>query len=236
MPHDLRSQLSEFAAPDARTNAAFDALLADYRLYHLTFSIVAGVFLAGFVTLTIFSWRRFRRLRRDPQRARRFERFIYIAFTSGAVLVSMLLALLIAANISNVVDPIHGFAGAIDSLHKPRSPQSAALREAFTSWLQTGATPLPQPIQSSIDQRLAWQRPKAIICVLLFVALATTATWIWRKLIRLSRQPEGVWRPSTLALLAAGIATNCVCLLLMLMVLGNVQASVAPLSLTMFYS
>lgn len=236
MPHDLRSQLSEFVLPDARSNAAFDALLADYRLYHLTFSIVAGLFLAGFTTLAVFSWRRFRRLQRAPWPANRFERFIYVAFTTGAAIVSMLLVLLIGANVSNVIDPMQGFAGAIDGLHNPRSPQSAVLREAFTSWLETGATPLPQPIQTALDQRLAWQRPKAIICALLFLALTASAVWIWRKMIRLSREQQGARRPSILALLAAGIATNGVCLLLMLMVLGNVQASIAPLSLTLFYS
>ena len=42
-------------------------------------------------------------------------------------------------------------------------------------------------------------------------------------------------RPKDVALLAAGVVAGPVCVILMAMVIGNTQASVAPLSMTLFY-
>jgi len=58
---------------------------------------------------------------------------------------------------------------------------------------------------------------------------------IWRTLIRRSRLRPKVWTPKDVTLLAAGLLCGPVCLLLMLMVIGNTQASFAPLSMTLFY-
>jgi hypothetical protein len=106
---------------------------------------------------------------------------------------------------------------------------------AFDSWLQSGSSQVPSLVQRKIDDRLAWQRPKAIVCSVLLVLSVVLTAHVWRTLIRRSRVPDARRRPREVLLMLAGLAAVPYCLLLMLMVMGNTQASLAPMSMTLFY-
>ncbi len=60
-------------------------------------------------------------------------------------------------------------------------------------------------------------------------------TRTWRSLLRRSRAGRADRTPMDLALLAGGLAAVPAGLVLAAMVIGNAQASVAPLVLTMLY-
>ena len=107
--------------------------------------------------------------------------------------------------------------------------------QAFKTWLQSGSTQVPSLIQRKIDERLAWQRPKAIISSLLLIVFVVLSARIWHTLIRGSRLHEARWKLKEVSLLTAGVTTVNACLLLMLMVMGNTQGSISPLSLTLFF-
>jgi len=113
--------------------------------------------------------------------------------------------------------------------HRGRAIQS------FATWLQSGQTDTPTLVTARIDDRLAWQRPKAIICSVLLVVVLALCAQIWRTLIRGSRKRQHGWTPKDVSLVAAGLLGGAACLVLMLMVIGNTQASLAPLSMTLFY-
>jgi len=126
-----------------------------------------------------------------------------------------------------VIDPRTGFAGALGLLGAPKHGTStAALQDAFAGWLRSGGDAVPPEVAAAIDGRLAWQRPKAVICSVLLVAAVTATALAWRAIARGSGR--------RLLRLGAVVGTGA-CLLLMLMVLGNVQGSIAPLSLTLFF-
>ena len=92
---------------------------------------------------------------------------------------------------------------------------------------------MPTLIERRIDERLAWQHPKAIICCALLAVFAVLSVRLWRTLISKSRVRTASWTFNDRALLLAGAGTVLACVLLMLMVIANTQASIAPIAITM---
>jgi hypothetical protein len=143
--------------------------------------------------------------------------------------------LIVAANISNVVHPQAGFAQSIPDLGTPQGgTHKAALHQAVATWVQSGSASMPSLLEDGVHNRLAWQRPKAIVCSLLFMVLAGFTAHLWRRLIHL-RASEAAWSLKEKALIiTAGLAVPTT-LLLMLMALANTQASFAPIMLTLLF-
>lgn len=236
MTSTLHDTLEELLLSGSEANPALNALLDDYAKFHVAFIAVAGCFLLAFAVLATFCWRRFRRARASATRTWSFERVTYLFFAASSVIFGLMMALLVAANASNVADPRHGFSGGLGMLGTPRAGTRAAeLHQSFATWLQSGQIDTPTLVSARIDDRLAWQRPKAIICSVLLVMVLLLSARVWRALIRKSRVRQGGWTPKDVTLFAAGLLAGPVCLVLMLMVVGNTQASLAPLSMTLFY-
>ncbi|HEY7071390.1 MAG TPA: hypothetical protein VH479_14785 [Acidimicrobiales bacterium] len=213
---------------------ALNGLLHDYAKYHAVLVVVGGAFVAGFLVLSAFSWRRFRRAPKPGGRRWTFERRTFLFFATASLVLGGMLALVVAANLSNALAPRHGFAAAVDTIGTPgRGTPMAQLHEAFTTWLRSGGSQRPALVQSRIDDRLAWQRPKAIICAVLLAVLAVLGARIWRRLVRTSRARRPTGRDR--ALLAAGVGTGLACLLLVVMVVANTQACLAPLTMTLLF-
>lgn len=235
MSDGLRSTLDELVRSRPGSNPAFDALVGDFARYHLVLALVGGAFLAAFVGLGCLSWSRFRRAGASGDRRWTFARTTYLAATVLSVGVGLLLALIVVANVSTAADPRPGFAGAVPMIGAPAagSPR-AELQGSFDEWLQSGSTRVPETVQRSVDDRVAWQRPKAIICVTLLLGFAVLGARTWRSLLA-SRERGGRWRLTDVARLALGLGAVAVGLLLMLMVMGNTQAAVAPRAMTLFF-
>ena len=67
------------------------------------------------------------------------------------------MALIVAANISNVLNPQQGFSGVVGMLGTSQTDeQKVQLHQSFNTWLQSGSTHAPALIQSKINDRLAW--------------------------------------------------------------------------------
>lgn len=236
MNDGLHDKLKELLLSASDSNPALNSLLDDYARYHAAFIAVGGIFLLGFLLLAIVAWRRFRRTPRSANRTWSVERAIYLWFAVLSFTSAAIMALLVAANMSNVADPRHGFSGAIGMVGNPApGTRGAELHQAFLDWLQQGTTGTPGRVSAAIDARLAWQRPKAVICSALLVVCVVVCARVWRNVIRRSRAHEARWTIRDRARLVSGVLAGPVCLLLMLMVIGNTQASFAPLSMTLFY-
>ena len=228
----LRGTLRDLLASHA-DNAALERLLADYARFHLVLVVVAGLFLLALLALSAGCWRRYFLTRRSAAPSGTFERRVWGGFGLLSAGVASFLGLVVAANLSNVRDPRHGFAGALGLLGTP-SPGSrrAALQASFDTWLAGGTGELPSPVVRAIDDRLAWQAPKAVVCSVLLVLLVAASVLLWRALLARSRTPEaGPLR----AWAALGLLPVAAAAVVMLMVMGNTQASLAPLAMTLFY-
>lgn len=232
----LPDTLKELVGSGTDSHAALNVLISDYARFHLVLVLVGGLFLLIMLALSVFFWRRFTRAQRTELRKWTFERRTYFVFGVVSVLVSLFLALIVAANVSNVVNPRHGFSGSLPLLSAAAAgTQAAEVHQSFETWLQSGSPDVPSVVQAAVDDRLSWQRPKAIICTVLLVAFALLSAAVWRILIRKSRVREGRRPLAEWGLLLLGIVAVGACLVLMLMVMGNTQASLAPLSMTLFY-
>ncbi len=237
MHEDLRCRLTTLLESDGSSNAAFTALLGDYTRYHVALSVVGGIFLSLLLALSFVCWRGFRRAPRPAGAGRwTFERTTYLAFALVSALVSLFLSVIVAANVSTSLNPRQGFAGSLSMLGTTQGGSATRGRyDAFEAWIESGSSGVPSQVQDLVQQRLAWQQPKAAISAALLVIVALACAGIWRSLIRRSRRGAGQWTLGATARVLTGIATASMCLVLMLMVMGNTQASLAPISMTMFF-
>jgi fructose-specific phosphotransferase system IIC component len=225
---DLRSRLTKLVESDGSSNDAFTALLGDYTRYHVALAVVGGTFLLVLLALCYFFWRRFRRAPR-PAEARRwtFERTTYFAFGVVTALVALFLVAIVAANVSTSLNPRQGFAGSLSMLDTMGGDSATQGRyDAFDAWIASSSPAVPSQVHALVEQRLAWQQPKAAITAVLLVIVALACAGIWRSLIRRSRRGVGQWTRGAGSRLLTGIAAAATCLVLMLMVMGNTQASV----------
>jgi hypothetical protein len=198
-------------------NPALETILADYRQYHAVLVVVAAIFVIALVVLVVACVRSLRSARRSPTGATRRQIWTYRLFIISSILLGLFLLLVMAANLSTVIDPEAGFAG-VDQSGK-----------ALSAWLASGSPSVPAGVQAAVDDRLAWQRPKAIVVSILLVLVVVGAVAIWRRWIAGTSPSRGV----NVLLLASGIITTGIAVLLMLMVMGNVQASMAPIAITL---
>ena len=234
MSDELQDTLSELLQSGSTSNPALNRLLDDYATYHVVLVVIGAFFVLAVSALTVFSLQQFRRSADANDRRWSFERKTYFCFgvLSGAV--SLLLTVIVVANLGNARNSREGFAGVVDALSPtPPGARTHELHQAFTSWLQSGAASMPALIGRRIDERLAWQQPKAIICSALLVVFAVLSVRLWRTLIRRSRARTSSWTVTDRALIVTGSSTALACLLLMLMVIGNAQASIAPILMTL---
>lgn len=236
MADDLQTTLRDLLRAGAEPNAVLDLLVRDYQRFHLVLVLVGGLFLVLLLGAALALWRGWLRARQGADPSRRFERRVLVG---GAVVVSgvsLLLAVVVAANLSTVLSPRQGFAGSVRLLGAPaEGTRTAAVQESVVTWLADGGTDrVPASLRRSIDDRLSWQRPKAVITSVLVVVVSALGLLAWRRLVRRTRSSGGRATARDLPLLLGGCAAGAVAFVLMLMVMGNTQGAVAPLSLTLF--
>ncbi len=234
MSDELQDTLNELLHSGSTSNPALNRLLDDYSTYHVVLVATGGLFVIVLSVLTAFFWRRFRRSTSTNDRRSSFERTTYLCFGVLSCAVTLLLTVIVGANLGNARNPRQGLAGVATGLG-PAVPgtRTNELHQAFTTWLQSGTKGLPTLIERRIDARLAWQQPRAIIACALLAVFAVLAVRLWRTLIGKSRERTSSWTVNDRALLLAGVGTVLSCLPLMLMVIGNTQASVAPIVMTL---
>ena len=199
------------------TSPAYDQLLTADRNFHVVFLIVGGLFTLLLLLFSVFSWVRFKRARR-----RTFERRSYFSFGAVSLALGLIMAAVFWGNVTSVVNPRQTLSGTTFS-------------RAGQTWLQSGRAQISPLLQHAIDERLAWQRPKAVICGILLVAFVTLTVFIWQTLLRRSGAGRPFRKLSRRLMLGAGVLSAVSCLLLMLMVIGNTEGAFVPLFLTVQY-
>jgi hypothetical protein len=207
------------------SNPAYERLLQDYTDYHLALVVVGGVFVLALLVFGVVSWARLGRVPKG------FERRTHLAFAIGSTGVGLLLGLVVAANLSNVLNPQQGLAGAIGTPGDLKPAASAELTRSLGAWMRSGSTEVPRVIQGEVDARLAWQEPKAVISALLLVAFVALSVYLWRGAIARSRATGRAGFGRVLA----GSVSVAATFVLILMVMGNTQALYAPIVMTLLF-
>ncbi|XSG75007.1 hypothetical protein ACP8Y2_22825 [Herpetosiphon llansteffanensis] len=232
----LQATLTRLNQAESTTNPAYTTLLNDYTTYHAVLVVEGGLFTLVLGGLGIVLWRRFKRAKTPNQGFWSFERNVYAYLGLASTTLAIGLLLIVAANLSNVINAQAGFAKTIPDLRSSAGTPKAALYQAVESWAETGSAATPAILQHQIDNRLAWQGPKALVASMLLLIFAFATTKLWQKLIRASRSNQGRWKLQGQAQLALGILAVPTTGLLMLMALANTQGSLAPITLTLLFS
>jgi uncharacterized membrane protein len=196
---ELPTTLQHLLRAHADSNPAFNALLDDYAEYHAVLAVLGGVVTSGLVLLAVRAWRRSR------------------AFAAASAALGLLIAVIVFANAGNALNPRHGLEGTIPMLRTTQpGTEQAQVQQATNAWLRSGSADKPRLLQDKIDARLSWQRPKAVITSVLFVAFVGLCIRFRRRRI-----------VSTVTMLCA--------LVLLVMAVANTQASFAPVVVTVLY-
>ena len=233
---DLQNTLSSLLQSGSHSNPAYNTLLHDYTTYHAVLVIEGTMFVLLLIVLSVYFWRRFKRTQKAENHTWTFEKKAYFCFGLACTVVTLGMLLIVAANVSNVVNPQEGFAQSIPDLGTPQAgTQKAALHQAVNTWAQSGSASMPSMLENGVRNRLSWQRPKAIVCSILLVVFAVFTTHVWRKLVH-SRASEAVWSLKEKALIITGVLAVPTTLVLMIMALANTQAAFAPITLTLLFS
>jgi heme/copper-type cytochrome/quinol oxidase subunit 2 len=202
----------------------------------MVFLIVGGLFTLILLTLSILFWTRYKKTPKTATSEWTFEKKTYFSFSLLTTIVGLFMALIVGANTSTVLNPQQGFSKAVGMLGTSQSgTHMDQLHQSLNIWLQSGNTHVPVLVQSKINDRLVWQLPKAIICSALLALFVMVSVYIWGMLIRQSKMHETKRKLKEKMMLFSGVVSVAFCLLLMLMVIGNMQGVFAPLLLTLLY-
>ncbi|MBV9228498.1 MAG: hypothetical protein JOZ18_04225 [Chloroflexi bacterium] len=231
---NLQSTLSKLIQSGSRSNPAMNILINDYTEYHVVLVVVGGFLVLIFILLSIFFWTQFKRTPKAAKRKWTFEKKTYFSLGALCTVVGLLIALIVAVNATNVLNPQHGFSLLVDSLGTPKvGTQTDKLYQAFNTWIQSGSTNIPSLIQGKIQERMAFHTTRVIVGGVLLVVFVALSTGIWGTLIKKSRVRESKWGLKERALLVFGAATITFSLLLMVIVVANMQGAFAPITLTL---
>ena len=107
-------------------------------------------------------------MRFKQARRRTFERRSYFSFGTVSLILGLAMTVVYWANVTSVVNPRQTLSGTTFS-------------RIGQTWLRSGRAQISPLLQHAIDERLAWQRPKAIICSILLVAFVTLTVFLWRR-------------------------------------------------------
>lgn len=234
--NNLQNTLNQLLHSGSRSNPAMNVLINDYITYHLVLVVVGGFFVLIFLLLSLFLWIQWKRTSKVAPRTWTAEKKIYFFLGAVSAIAGLLIALIVTVNATTVANPQPGFSSLIDSLGTPKAGTQMDTRyQAFNTWLQSDRAHMPSLIQSMVDERLAWQRPKAVVSGVLLVVFAALSTGLWRTLLKKSQRHESTWGLKERALLVSGVATITFSLLLIVIVVANMQGAVAPLTLTLAF-
>lgn len=226
----LKKTLEQALAAGRGGNRALDALIADYARYHLALVVVGGLML---LAVSLLVWWCARRAKAAAREGRRWTsgRVTLLGLAAAGGAVSLLLAVVVAANIGTAVSPDRGFEGAVASLGVARAGTgSAAVHDAYAGWIASASSDAPPGVEEAVGNRLAWQAPKAGVTTVLLVL---AACWVLHLVRRLSHADDDPGQRVARRILSLAVAT-VTAFVLMLMVMGNTQAAVAPVAITMF--
>ena len=165
---NLQNTLYHLAQSGSFSNPAYRTLLHDYTTYHAVLFIEGGIFMLILMALSIYFWQQFGRMPKTTTHNWTFEKKAYFSFGLVSTVVTLFMLLIVAANLSNILNPQEGFIHSIPDLGTPQEgTQKAVLYQAVDIWARSGSVQLPPILQNEVDKRLSWQRPKAIICSIL---------------------------------------------------------------------
>ena len=231
MNDELQSTISDIVKRDWRANPAVRALMDDYIEYHRVLALVGVVVTLALLATSLNLLRSYWRHRRITEPGARFRKRVFLGVGTYVGALGLLFALLTAVNAATATQPIPGFTSIVET-STPRN--DSAVGRSLITWVRSGSPETPSIIETKVKERLAWQRPKAIVCGLLFAAFVALSRKLWRSLLNGAHRGMSSRRTKRTVTLVAGVGSVLASTLLLVMSIANTQASLAPLSISVF--
>jgi hypothetical protein len=229
MNDPLHATLSYMIQSDSWANPAMHALLNEYVKFHLVEFVATGCVVLILLLFSLLMWIRFTRTPRTADHKWAFEKKVYFSFGLLSIVVSLFFALVCVANASNTFDPVPGFAYLATS---STTTDHSAVGHALNEWITSGNSDIPPVIQQKVQERLAWQGPKAIVSGILLVVGVALSLLLWDALLKSRRVNGSKWTLPERTCFVGGIVAVAFSLLMLVLVLANMQAALAPLTIT----
>jgi hypothetical protein len=225
----LHATLNHMIQSGSWSNPAMHTLLTDYAKFHLVLVIAGGCTVIVLGLLSIIFWMRWKRTPNGDKHQWTFAKKVYFSFGLLSTAVSLLLALIVAANATNAFDPVPGFSLLANST---TTSDSSQLGHALNAWITSGNSTVPPLIQQKVQDRLAWQRPKAIVSGILLILFVVLSFFLWNALLQKTKGKASKWQMKEATYFICGIATLTFSFFLLVLVLANMQGAIAPLTIT----
>jgi hypothetical protein len=229
MSNDLRTTMSKQLASGWQANPAMNLLVNDYAKYHTIFVIAGSFLVLAFTLLSLFFWVKFKKAPTSYKSKWGFAKKTYFCFGISSSIVSLFFALLVVANASNAFSPISGFSYLARS---STTSSESDLGRALNEWVRSRNERIPAIIEQRVHNRIAFQRPKAIVCGFFLVFFVAFSVHLWDSLLRAIRKDELSWTLKQKTTFVSGIVMVNLCLLMVVMVVANTQGAIAPMTMS----
>lgn len=228
--NELRNTLNELIKSGSQTNSVMNKIINDYARYHTIIVILCGSLVLIFALLSIIFWTRFKRIPKIGKSKWKFEKKVYLSFGILSSSFALLLLLIVVANVTNALNPRHGFSLAVVPSVSKGEIQTDELHHEFSQWVKTGNTNIPPIIKNQINEVAKFHTTKAIYSGILLVIFVAVSIILWNMLIKKSKAENSKWRLKEIAYFIFGICTVAISLLMLVVVVANIQGALAPLT------
>lgn len=234
MSSDLVNLIRDYINSGSRSNKAVEILIGDYAKYHLVMVLIGSISSLLLLCLAFIQISEFGVSKNLLANIRTLKGKIHFYMGSLSAFLGSLLALVVIGNLGNAVKPRSGLLNSLPMLEDRFNRNNSRIHQiSFFDWLKSGDSHIPKEIARIVNERLAWQRPKAILCFFLLVLVIFLSKHIWRSLIQNS---QSLSRLRVVTQFSGGIATTLFAALFLVMFIGNTQGAIAPISLSLFFS
>jgi hypothetical protein len=107
--NEVQSTLSQMIKSGKQTSPAMNTLINDYAKYHAIMVILGGSLVLILVLLSMIFWTKFKRIPKINKLRWEFEKKVYFSFGILSSIVASLMLLIVVANVTNTINPLHGF-------------------------------------------------------------------------------------------------------------------------------
>lgn len=236
---ELQQALKEIIEFGISPSPAMSRIIFDYANYHAIMVMMSGMLFLLFGFLSYAFWVKFKKLPKRSQVKWDFEKKAYFYFLTISILVGAFMLLLVIANITNTLNPLHGLSLAYNNTSTNEALKNALntddLHQTFGNWVKSSDSSIPTSIMAEINNRVNFHTMKAFKSFALLILFLVLCRNSWKKMIKTASDVKlgirdskwGIYDKINFGIGNAGIAAS---LLMMIVVEANIQGAFAPLT------
>lgn len=232
---ELQKALKEIIEFGAPPSPAMRRIIFDYANYHAIMVMMSGLLFLVFGILSYTFWVKFKNLPKRSQEKWGFEKKSYFYFMILNLLVGLFMLLLVVANITNTLNPLHGLSLAYSNSEVDVALNSDTLHQTFSNWVKSSDGAIPATIMAEIKNRVNFHTAKAFKSFAILIIFVLVSRNRWKKMISNARDVklgirDSKWGIQDRVNFIIGNLSILISLLMVIVVEANIQGAFAPLT------